>query len=92
MSTSRHEVDLAEQVGSLTPEQRTRLAQTLRKRRDAPSTTIARRPDSGPAPLSFSQESLWFLEQWDPGAPTNHGVRALHLSGELDVAALRSAL
>jgi len=82
---------LADRVESLTREERASLARALERRRSA-SAEIPRRTDPGPAPLSFSQESLWFLEQWNPGAPTNHGTRAVRLQGELDAAALESAL
>jgi Condensation domain len=94
VADARHvqERALAQRVESLTPAQRAELAQILRQRRADASTAIPRRGGSGPAPLSFSQESLWFLEQWDPGAPTNHGVRAVRLRGTLDVNAMHSAL
>jgi condensation domain-containing protein len=45
-----------------------------------------------PAPLSFSQQRLWFLQQWAPGAPTFNAVRAIRLRGDLDIEALRRAL
>jgi hypothetical protein len=83
---------LAERVGSLTPEQRAHVRRALEQRKAAVAAGIPARLDAGPAPLSFSQEALWFLDQWDRGAPTNHGVRALRLRGEVDTEALRSAL
>ena len=43
-------------------------------------------------PLSFAQERLWFMEQFDPGNTYYHMPTALHLRGELDVPALRAAL
>ena len=36
-----------------------------------------RRTETGPTPLSFSQQRMWFLDQWEPGAPTFNGARAL---------------
>jgi amino acid adenylation domain-containing protein len=44
------------------------------------------------APLSFAQEQLWFLDQMDPGRSTYNLPLALHLSGPLDVEALRAAV
>ena len=44
------------------------------------------------APLSFSQERLWFLEQLVPGQTTYHVSVVLRLRGTLDVAALAQAL
>ena len=35
---------------------------------------------------------MWFLDQWEPGSPTNNGARAVRLAGDLDVAALERAL
>ncbi|NDJ35930.1 MAG: hypothetical protein GYB64_14845, partial [Chloroflexi bacterium] len=48
------------------------------------------RPDPGVLPLTFGQERIWFLEQ----AGTGHYVelRALRISGPLDVAALERSL
>jgi hypothetical protein len=83
-----HVTDFKARVATLSPEKRALLEQTLQRRRDQ---GIPRRADESPAPLSFSQQRIWFLEQWEPGTPTNHGVRAFRLRGPLDVEALRSA-
>ena len=46
-----------------------------------------------PLPLSFSQQSLWFLAQLDPSASVAYNMpTALRLSGTLDTAALLRAL
>jgi hypothetical protein len=34
---------------------------------------------------------MWFLDQWEPGAPTFNGARAIRIRGKLDVDALRTA-
>ncbi|MEV0461255.1 amino acid adenylation domain-containing protein, partial [Catellatospora methionotrophica] len=47
---------------------------------------------SGPAPMSYAQERLWFLEQYAPGSPQYHVPLALRLTGPLDRAALHAAL
>src|SRR5437667_6418085 len=39
-------------------------------------------------PLSFAQERLWFLNQWDPGSAWYNVPVALRLSGSLKVSAL----
>src|SRR5439155_6032954 len=43
-------------------------------------------------PLSFAQERLWFLHQWDPGSTWYNVPIALCLSGELDISALEESL
>jgi amino acid adenylation domain-containing protein/non-ribosomal peptide synthase protein (TIGR01720 family) len=48
-------------------------------------------PRDGALPLSFSQQRLWFLDQWQPGSSFYNIPAALRLQGELDVAALRQA-
>jgi len=82
--------DLARRVGSLSPEARAELREALRKR--AASSGIPRRTGSGPAPLSFSQQRMWFLDQWEPGSPTQNGARAVRLQGDLDTDALARGL
>jgi condensation domain-containing protein len=68
------------------------LAAALQRRRQAASPVIIpRRQGTGPAPLSFSQQRMWFLEQWEPGAPTSNGACAIEIRGKLDVDALRRA-
>jgi hypothetical protein len=78
----------------LSPTKRALLERALLRRRESAGseTTIPRRPASGPAPLSFAQQRMWFLEQWEPGAPTFNGARALRLRGPLDRDALERSL
>ncbi|HVR99834.1 MAG TPA: condensation domain-containing protein, partial [Thermoanaerobaculia bacterium] len=47
---------------------------------------------SRPAPLSYAQRRLWFLDRFDPGSPAYNIAAAIHLSGPLDAAALTGAL
>ncbi|MDZ7309484.1 MAG: amino acid adenylation domain-containing protein, partial [candidate division KSB1 bacterium] len=49
-------------------------------------------PRTGALPLSFAQQRLWFLEQFQPGNPMYHIPLALRLRGELHVPALERAL
>ncbi len=53
---------------------------------------LGSRKDSGaPAALSFAQQRLWFLDQFEPGGAAYSVPGALRLRGELDRAALRLA-
>ncbi|MFI2612139.1 amino acid adenylation domain-containing protein [Kitasatospora sp. NPDC018619] len=48
--------------------------------------------DDLPAPLSFGQERLWFLDRYESGGIEYNSAVGLHLRGELDTAALTTAL
>ncbi|WP_438392379.1 amino acid adenylation domain-containing protein [Caballeronia sp. DA-9] len=56
---------------------------------DAP---IPRRHDTSRAPLTLAQERLWFLWKLDPASAAYNMIGAFKLDGELNVAALRTAL
>ena len=53
---------------------------------------ILQRTSSDPAPLSFAQERLWFLEQLESGSAVYNICRASRLTGQLNIAALESSL
>ncbi|GCE15700.1 non-ribosomal peptide synthetase [Tengunoibacter tsumagoiensis] len=59
-----------------------------------PLQTTAQRPREyhSSLPLSFAQEQLWFLEQWEPGQLTYLIPFALHLQGPLQPEALQQSL
>ncbi len=46
---------------------------------------------SGPAPLSFSQQRLWFLDRLEPGDPGYLVPSAFRITGSLDPESLRRA-
>ncbi len=86
--------DLTRRLVDLTPEQRTQIERELVTQ--APSKTgseaIPRRQVSGPVPLSFAQQRLWFLDRLHPDSAFYNVRLAIRLSGALDVTALRRAL
>jgi amino acid adenylation domain-containing protein len=43
-------------------------------------------------PLSFAQQRLWFLEQWEPGTATYNLSKVVRLTGELNTVDLHQAL
>jgi amino acid adenylation domain-containing protein len=53
---------------------------------------IPRRPGAGPAPLSFAQQRLWFLDRLVPGLPIYNVPAAGKLTGALDRRALGASL
>ena len=53
---------------------------------------VSRRAAAGPAPLSFAQERLWFLDQLEPGGSAYNIGRAYVLQGALSPSALAGAL
>ncbi|NEQ95203.1 MAG: amino acid adenylation domain-containing protein [Cyanothece sp. SIO2G6] len=67
------------------------LAQRL-KGRTAPVPTIPRRSPDAVVPLSFSQQRLWFLYQFEPDSPLYNIPFGLHLQGKLDTTALEQVL
>ena len=85
--------DLDDRIAKLSPAKRALLLRRLRERTTGSALeAIPRRADGGPAPLSFAQQRLWFLAQWEPGSPLYHVTRALRLRGTLDEVALGRAL
>ena len=57
-----------------------------------PARQIPKRADEGPAPLSYSQQRLWFLDKLEPGNPFYNVAGSVRLTGRLDVEALERSL
>ncbi|HKH45198.1 MAG TPA: amino acid adenylation domain-containing protein, partial [Thermoanaerobaculia bacterium] len=88
------DIDLADNLAGLTPEQRALLMLRMRQRsaqRSEGEPALAPVPRGGEIPLSFAQQRLWFLDQWQPRNPAWNIPAACRLTGRLDLAALRWA-
>jgi amino acid adenylation domain-containing protein len=83
-----------ERFAGLSPERRILLQRMLLERAGAGGSAQEIRPreGGGPAPLSFAQQRLWFIDRMEPGSPAYNIPHVLLLRGELDVRALRRAL
>ncbi|WP_286191373.1 non-ribosomal peptide synthetase, partial [Comamonas sp. JC664] len=72
-----------------------KLAERLAGERHGVSTLhvppLSRASRSGPLPLSFAQQRLWFLDQLEPGGTSYNIPIAVKLTGEVRVAALEQA-
>ncbi len=86
--------DLSHRIANLSPELRARLENHLLGLATAPAAgqAIPRRASSQPAPLSFAQQRLWFLEQLEPTSPLYNISAAVRLRGVLTVEALARSL
>lgn len=52
---------------------------------DDTASDIPKRKSTGPAPLSFSQSRIWFLQQLSLDSPAFNIIRAFHIGGSLNV-------
>src|SRR5262249_5418355 len=57
-----------------------------------PGSRLRSIPRDGELPLSFGQETFWFLDQLEPGSPVFNIDVAVRLRGPLNVAAVEQAL
>lgn len=79
----------------LTPTQREllRLRMSRTSKENIKKRNIERKSQEGvPAPLSFAQTRLWFLEQLEPGNPTYNMPVAIKLTGKIDLSAIEKAV
>ena len=86
-------------IADLSPEQKALLAMRLMKKaaqrkaqEGTPSDRLRPVPREGELPLSFAQQRLWFIEQFNPGSSAYNVPFAVRLTGELDAEALRRTL
>jgi hypothetical protein len=88
--------ELSKRIAGLTPAQFALIKQRLNEKSQArPDDQVIPRRDARfatRAPLSFSQERLWFLYQLDPTSYAFNITNAVRLIGNLNVTALANAL
>ncbi len=85
---------LSRRQSNLSPAKQALLQQRLQKAANASglARVIQPRSDAGPAPLSFTQERMWFLDRYQPGSAAFNRPLALRFKGELSHIALEQAL
>jgi amino acid adenylation domain-containing protein len=85
--------DTRQRLGRLPLERRVRFLALLRSgQADRPADRPTPRQRGETAPLSYSQDLLWFLDRLAPGMTAYNLVSAIWLRGPLDAAALEAAL
>jgi len=96
-------MNIQEKIALLSPEKRAELLKKLQQRKMQSSDTeknsltkITRQPrkprQPNAFPLSYTQERLWFLDQFDPNQATYNVPLFLHLRGALNVTVLERGL
>jgi hypothetical protein len=68
----------------LSPEKGALLALLLKEEGVAATSSIPKRDPSRNAPLSFSQQRLWFLDQLEPDSSVYNITRGIRLSGPIN--------
>ena len=91
------ETEIAKRIAELPLEKRALLFEQLQKQREkeqAPQAQrIPRRPrESETYPLSFAQQRLWFLGNFDPDSPEYNIPQAFRIQGDLDREVMQRAL
>ncbi|MFF5973373.1 amino acid adenylation domain-containing protein [Streptomyces sp. NPDC012769] len=85
--------DMTQRLAALPAERRARfLARLKAQAKSAAEQGPTPRGNTGPAPLSHAQGTLWFLDRSAPDGLSSHLPLCTRLRGDLDVAALREAL
>jgi amino acid adenylation domain-containing protein/non-ribosomal peptide synthase protein (TIGR01720 family) len=91
------ETEIAKRIAELPPEKRALLFQQLQKQRERePAAEAQRIPrvsrDRETYPLSFAQQRLWFLNNFEPESPEYNIPQAFRIEGDLDREVMQRAL
>nr|ALT22102.1 nonribosomal peptide synthetase [Anabaena sp. XPORK13A] len=86
--------DIAKKLASLPPEKRNILIKLLKKQGIDPSKLpiIPTNREFNPIPLSWGQERLWFLDQFEENSATYNLLLGVTMTGKLEINALQKAL
>ncbi|HEY2922318.1 MAG TPA: condensation domain-containing protein, partial [Candidatus Binatia bacterium] len=86
--------NLASRIANLAPAKRALLEQQLKEKGLASLVrqTIPRRAKQESAVLSFAQQRLWFLDQYEPNSSVYNLTSALRLKGRLKIGALEQSI
>jgi amino acid adenylation domain-containing protein len=68
------------------------IAAKLSEQHQIQSPPVTAVPRTGPMPLSFAQQRLWFVDQYQPGGAFYNIPVAVRLNGRIDVGALERTL
>ena len=86
-------MDLPDRIAKLSPAKLSDLVQRVAKKRTPPETPdISRRATLERAPLSYSQQGIWFLEQAHPDTAAHNLLEVILLEGDLRLECLRQTL
>ena len=84
--------DFNERIANLSAEKRALLEAHLKGGEGIAERAIPRRPEFAPAPLSFAQQRMWFMDQLQPGNPAYNRPTHIHLRGALNIAVLENSV
>ena len=86
--------DLTTRIANLSPDERKLLLDRLKKKSgDGPQERIScQKRESNTFPLSFAQERLWYLDQFEPNNPVYNLSAAFRIAGRLNVDTLKQSL
>ncbi len=86
--------DVSKRLAELSPEKRALLMKKLQEKsqQQAKKFAIPRRENQSEYPMSFAQERMWFLYQWDPSSPSYNMPAAVRFQGKLNVEILKQSL
>ncbi|MGH8771119.1 MAG: condensation domain-containing protein, partial [Burkholderiales bacterium] len=80
--------DFSQRIANLSPEKRTLLEAHLKRKKNIAERAIPHLPRSGQTqsfPVSFAEQRLWFLDQWQPNSPLYNIGIAYTFEGALNV-------